>query len=636
MELLKKTVAGVVLAILLVGSTCRAAGFTDVTSAAGISHTQWLDDDPSVFFGEPGHMSGGAAAGDFDGDGWVDLFFTRLDGADLLYRNRGDGTFEDVSAQAGFTSVLATNGAVWADLDNDGDQDLYVTALSSQRNYLYINDGAGGFTEQAVARSAEAPTGTDSSRLSPAAGDYDRDGYLDLFTSQWGPSSTDPGPLPPHASRLLRNVGAAAPATFTDTTVAAGVDMAGTGPFERVTWGFAPRFTDLDNDGVTDLIVASDFGTSRLFWGDGDGTFTDGTATSGVGTDENGMGSTVGDYNGDGLLDWFVTSIFDAENTCATEGCNWGVTGNRLYENQGGRTFADATDAAGVRDGGWGWGTSFLDYDNDGDLDLAMTNGVRFPFVTADEQYENDLIRFWRNDGGASPTYTEVAAIEGVDDDGSGKGLLTLDYDRDGDLDFVVVNNSASPILYRNDSANSNAWLQIRTEGVDSNRDGIGARVTVVPDLSSPDEFQVREIDGGSNFLGQNERIAHFGFGDGLTSVDKVSILWPSGHVQNLYDVSPNQLLDVLEAAPGPTPGDYNGDGVVDARDFIVWRDAFAEGAVLTTGEAASIGVTDHADYLAWVDHFGSDYTSSVAIPEPSAIALVVAALGLSRRGRRR
>ena len=194
-------------------------------------------------------------------------------------------------------------------------------------------------------------------------------------------------------------------------------------------------------------------------------------------------------YDGDGRLDWFVTSIYDTSNGT---GGGWGVSGNRLYRNQGARSFSDATDHAGVRNGDWGWGTVFFDYDNDGDLDLVMTNGVNFPVGPGEESFHADRMRLWRNNGDG--TFDEVSELEGITDTGSGKGLLTWDYDRDGDLDLFVVNNGASPVLYRNDSPGNNAWLHVDLVGTLSNPTGIGARVRVVAGPTT----QIREANCGS------------------------------------------------------------------------------------------------------------------------------------------
>ena len=250
---------------------------------------------------------------------------------------------------------------------------------------------------------------------------------------------------------------------------------------------------------MLDLAIAADFQTSQLFWNNGDGTFTDGTLPAGVGTDFNGMGSTFGDYDGDGDLDWFITNI-TADPDFPSGFGGW----NRLYRNDGNRQFTDVTQSAGVRDSRWSWGTTFFDYDNDGDLDLIATNGYNGP------GFENDRTFLWRNDNG---TYTDVSDAEGITDTEQGRGLAHLDYDNDGDLDIVIVNHAAQPILYRNDSNNEHDFLRVDLEGTYSNRDGIGAVVTITPDLDHPDEQLVWEVDGGSSFLSQNEHTAHFRFG---------------------------------------------------------------------------------------------------------------------------
>lgn len=536
----------VLLPVLLAGQArAEPRTFTDVTVAAGVDyvHNETVQGPVGPGFIVQIEMSGGAAAGDFDGDGWTDLFVTRYDQNGILFRNQHDGTFEDATAHAFGPDGLRmkSNGAGWGDVDNDGDLDLYVTSLHADGYELYINNGAGQFTEEAAARGATAAGPDDHYGYSVSFGDYDGDGFLDLHTNEWRLSSQNPADAPSYA-RLLRNRGASSPGHFDDVTAVAGVTMEHVGPSTNVpvdSQSFASRFTDLDGDGLLDLIVTSDHGTSRLFWNDGDGTFTDGTEDASVGTDQFGMGSTVGDYDLDGDFDWFVTSIYDA-----TPNRN----GNRLYQNNGDRTFEDVTDAAGVRDGGWGWGTTFFDFDNDRDLDIVMTNGM----TNFGAEWLTDRMRLFENEGGI---FTEVGVAYGIDDTGRGKGLLTFDYDKDGDLDVFVANTGQHPVLYRNDGGNDNGWLRVQLEGIESNRQGIGARIILIMDEEDPAQALIREMDGGSNFLGQNEMIAHFGLGPNIETVDLLRIQWSSGIVQELRDIEPDRLLYIVEVVPEPTLG---------------------------------------------------------------------------------
>ena len=534
---------------LVSGSASAQAHFTDVTLAAGIRYRQ-----ATLPLGllEMPQMTGGACAGDFDGDGWVDLFVTRMDEAPILYRNRGQNTngahlgFEDVSAAAFGPDVQVgrLNGAAAADVDGDGDLDLYVTGLWTAQFFLYINDGAGHFTEEAAARGAALMATSQFRGFSASFGDYDRDGDLDLFTAEWGHLGAAVPGQSSH-TRLLRNLGPAQPGYFEDVTDAAGVALEGSqasGP--SGSWlgvfAFTPRFADFDDDGWPELAVAGDFNTSRLFWNDGDGTFTDGTLAAGVGTDQNGMGATIADLNGDGRLDWFVTAIYDPIDTCAQGQCNWGPTGNRLFLNAGQRQFVDGTDL-GVRDGGWGWGTTSLDYDNDAIADLAMTNGIEFPTGTLEDPFNHDVTRLWRGNGTG---FDDVGVSCGIQDSGSGKGLLWLDYDRDGDQDLYVVNTSESPVLYRNDGGNNLHWLQLELQGAGLNTHAIGARVKVWRNgVARP---QVQEMSASSNYLSQNEPLLHFGLGR-VERVSRIEVRWPGGATTVVNDVACDQRLTLIE-----------------------------------------------------------------------------------------
>ena len=534
--------------------------FVDDTESAGLMYVQHVKNEPpGCLFDnitrpteeerqgalcDAERMTGGAAAGDFDGDGAIDLLVTRLDGHDLLFRNRGDGRFVDVSAAAGLTRwQLASNGAAWGDIDNDGDLDLFITTVGDTRHYLFINDGAGGFTEAAVERGAAVDTGDRRIGFSASFGDYDRDGFLDLHVTEWRPSQlvgkAQAGVV------LLRNRGAAAPGYFEDVTEQAGVVMTGVvsqtqAELTEGTFAFGSTFVDLDDDGWPDLAIASDFGTSRLFWNNGDGTFSDGTLSAQVGTAQNAMGTTFGDYDADGDFDWFVTSIYSTQQGSPGGSEPGTKNGNRLFRNEGGRRFVDATDAADVRNGSWGWGAAFFDADNDGDLDLTMTNGMEMM-----PGYEADAMRYWENDG--SGVFRSRSTEVGLDDLEDGKGLLVFDADGDGDLDVFVVNNASAPRFYRNQSESAGAWLRITLEGTQSNRQGLGARVFVRAE-GLPE--QIREMGVSSHFLGQSESALHFGLGAADEAV--VIVQWPaSGVVTTLRDVPANAWIQVVEGESG-------------------------------------------------------------------------------------
>ena len=295
--------------------------FEDVTVQAGIAIAHTAPDVMSAFYcREEGRMAAGAAAVDANNDGLTDLFVTRVLSPNLLFINNGDGTFFEDAAAAGLDLVDTSSGVAFADIDNDGDQDLYVLTILGTRNYLYLNDGSGGFTEVAESRGVDGFAGGAAVKGTSATfGDYDNDGDLDLHTVEWTPFNSH--------NFLYAND---SDGFFANVTLTANV-MAGN------TWGFSTAFADIDNDTHPDLLIAADFGTSRLFHNNGDGTFTNITASASVATDENGMGSAIADYDDDGDLDWFVTSIFDPRETCETEGCNWDTPATDSIETKPGR-----------------------------------------------------------------------------------------------------------------------------------------------------------------------------------------------------------------------------------------------------------------------------------------------------------
>ena len=595
----------------MLSSACWGQTFENVTIEAGITHNAVAPNLPfAPTFAQV--QAGGAAAGDYDGDGWVDLYVTRYFDTDLLYRNNGDGTFSDATASV-FSDGIGnweTNGAAWGDIDNDGDLDLAVSTINESQHLLFINDGNGQLTEQSQARNLVIRGGlATTAGTSFSMGDYDRDGYLDLYVTEWRDFTTNSDPL---QARLFRNLGAVKPGHFEDVTNAAGVSLDfDTGNHAGKGLSFTPRFVDFDRDGHLDLGVVSDGGTSRLFWNNGDGSFSEGTQTAGINTGTNDMGYTVGDFNGDGFMDWFATSI--------GVGSGSHPSGNRLFLNNGDRTFADVTNT-GVREGGWGWGAEALDFDNDGDLDIAMTNGMT---LIADDQ----SVLFENIGTPLNPQFINRATEEGIVDTGQGRGLLDFDYDRDGDLDLLIINYDSAPVLYRNESNESNSWLQVETVGTQSNRSGIGTIITVTPDLAAPASIVVAEIDGSSNYLSQSELIAHLGLGE-LQVIDQLHILWPSGFEQTFVDIAVNQRLHIVEGLLA----DFDQNDQVDERDLLLWQEHYGDlNPANNLGDADRDGDVDAVDFLLWQRQSGRSVASGIIsagsvaqVPEPQGIVALL------------
>ena len=496
----------------------------DVLVAAGSCLIDSLDPPIAGLFCSPERFAGGAAVTDVDDDDDLDVYVTRPYSADLLYLPDGSGNFTDVAADVGLGDTGPTSGAAFGDVDGDGDQDLYVTTLGELRHWLFINmDGA--FVEDGEARGAAIVTDDQHAGTTPVFGDYDLDGDLDIYVGEWRTHAL--GTDPSHA-RLLRNLGPDTPGMFEDVTIAAGLDI------DQVyldvasnidgTFVLSAGWADMDGDDWPELLLACDFNTSRLFWNEHDGAFADGTIAAGVGTDENGMGAAVADYDADGDFDWFVTSI------------NGGIkTGNRLYRYEGDRVFSDATDDAGVREGYWGWGASFFDHDLDGDVDIAATSGW---FATG---HLDDPMVAYVNDG--TGVFTSAASELGFDDLEQGRALVTFDADGDGDLEVLIVEIAGGVKLYRNDRIDDGAhWLRVQAPGASSNTAGLGAIVTVTTDVGT----QVHEIGGTSHYLGHGPREAHFGLGD--DALVDVHVRWPAtGIEEDLTDVAADQVLVVPE-----------------------------------------------------------------------------------------
>lgn len=541
-----------------------AGGFTDVTAQAGLVYQQNDGNGPCVYPIFTGCLTGGVAVGDYDNDGWEDLLVGRHHAPMILYRNNGDGTFTDVTALTGdlalpissFTTPPHTghyNAPQWGDIDNDGDLDVYVTAWKSSRFLLFVSNGDGTFTEDAVARGvAHDFLGRPVMGQGTAWGDVNGDGFIDLVVSEWAfePSAIPPEYLElfqlyydydeakPSGNRLFLNLGDASPGHFIDATFWSGFDLDNIPIVTRVfgIHGFAPKIVDLDGDGHQDILFVADHSQTRLFWNNGDGTFVDTTEQSGIVNVGTGMGVTVADYNGDGTLDIFTTAIHSINE--------YTIDGNSLFLNNGDRDFDDVTDAAGVIAGEWGWAATSLDVDNDSCVDIAHVNG----YLDWGEEWLDDRSRLFMNmcDG----TFSEQGVVFGITDAGQGRGITWFDYDRDGDQDlFISQHGAEGGILYRNDMNTGHSWLQLDLVGVESGPDAYGAIVKVYPKVQKPDLTRTDFVDGGSNFISQDSAVIHFGLGD-AKKLERVEILWPSGNTQVL-GLPLNRRIKVVESPCG-------------------------------------------------------------------------------------
>ena len=515
--------------------------FNDATVASGISYEHaYLRPTPAS---EPEEFGGGVASGDYDGDELVDLFVLRGDiGPNLLYRNLGGNAFEEVGEAAGVAYTKSANenyrhsGPAFADVDGDGDLDLFMGGIEYDPSFLFRNEGDGTFTD--VSQGSGIDTVFSRYTLSAAFGDYDLDGDLDLFLTHWG----TPRVVGEHVDteHLWRNDTADGVIRFTDVSLAAGIAPSIIEPEPVGSFGgsgydytFSPTFARIDTDRYPDLVISGDFLTSMVYLNNGDGTFRNVTDRSVI-VDRNGMGSALGDYDDDGDLDWFVTSIWSRPDAAGDQRFE---LGNRLYNNHDG-LFEDVTDAAGVRDGGWGWAACFADFDNDTDLDIYHTNGWIVPF--APDNFDMDASRLFVSAGDG--TFSEQAGEVGIADRERGYAAVCADFDNDGDVDVFQAHRGTeeAATLWRNDTTGSN-YLKVRLVGSSPNTQAAGARIRA----TVGDKELLREIVIGSNFTSQNPTVQVFGLG-GASSVETLVVEWPDGSTTTRTNVASGTTL-VLE-----------------------------------------------------------------------------------------
>ena len=537
-------------------ATSRAADlvirFTDVAAQAGVTLMNVSGGPAKDYIVD--EVGNGAAWFDYDNDGDLDLLIVngstreriRQGGDPLLalYRNDGNGRFTDVTRASRMTRRGWGMGVCVADFDNDGFDDVYITAVLGP-NVLYRNNGNGTFSD--VTR--QAGVGDTHWGTGCAFGDYDRDGYVDLYVANYvkfddrvipkrGADagckfmtvdvSCGPKGLTGEPDVLYHNNGHGG---FTDVTRAAGIKDPGY-------YGFGVLFTDLDDDGWPDIFVANDSTPNFLFHNNHNGTFSEtglaaGVAVSGDGREQAGMGVDAGDFNGDGSLDLVVTHFSHDYTT--------------VYENNGRGQFTDASYASGVAIGAGrflGWGVGFVDLDNNGWLDLFQVNGHIYPEVDSHGLGTKYLQRTQLFQNLGNRRFKEITEQVGgpLVTERSSRGAAFADYDDDGDIDVLVVNLNDRPTLLRNDTAGGGHWVTISLTGTKSNRDAIGASVRV----TAGGRTQISEVRSGGSYMSQNDRRVHVGLGS-AERIDEVQIRWPSGLVEKASGLSVDRFYTARE-----------------------------------------------------------------------------------------
>jgi hypothetical protein len=510
----------------------------NVTSSSGI-HFQhsFGDDDMSNIVEATGS---GCAFFDYNNDGFLDIYVVNgcyleeindPEYADVyrtnhLFHNNGDGSFKDVTDITGVGDPGYGIGCVVGDYDNDGDSDLFVTNYGV--DVFYRNNGNGTFADA----TEKAGLGCNLWGVGAVFFDYDNDGYLDLFVGiylEFDPeyrlyyeADEFPGPLayPGQQDVLYHNNG---DGTFTDVTESSGVLNEGR--------AMGVLSSDYDDDGWVDLFVANDAMGNYMYHNNGDGTFTEVGFEAGVAFSEHGdatssMGGDFADYDLDGDLDLLVPDMVF----------------NSFYRNMGNGLFQDVSAQIGIGEISgqyWSWGGDLFDYDNDGDLDLIISNGDGHRLDTQEELFLANVTssngdRVFKDIADQSGEFFRHKSVS--------RGMASGDYDNDGDVDIFIVNLDQPSILLRNDGGNRNQWIMVDLTGTKSNRDGIGARVTV----NSGNLKQTEELKTGTSYLSQNDPRLHFGLGD-RNQVDEIVIRWPSGKTQKLTDIEAGQIISVTE-----------------------------------------------------------------------------------------
>ena len=505
--------------------SANPTSFEEQASLRGITFSSGYSDDMNPMIRL---FAGGGAVGDIDADGDLDIFIVPGNtGPNLLYLNQGGAGFREDASGAGLaftksaTETYRQSGPIFGDLDGDGDLDLFLGGLENDPSQIFQNDGTGQFTDVTAGSGIDFMSSPHT--ISAALGDYDGDGDLDMAMAHWGTprDRNNPG----ETETLWRNETTGGAIKFTAVSQQAGIsselglDRTGGVLGEDHDYTFAPGFADIDGDGDQDLLSVADFGSSRVFINDGDGTFTNITDPTII-TDTNGMGAAIGDYDGDGDMDWFVSSI----------------DGNRLYQNTGGN-FIYPTEAADVDKGGWGWGSCFADFNADGRLDIYQTNGWDVGMDPENSPYADDTSRLWMSNPDGS--FEDMANASGMLDAEQGRGVICDDFDADGDVDVLLLtlDDQQAALLWTNELSDANT-LSVILEGKAPNTFGVGALVSITVSGIT----QTRLVGVNSNFISHNSTVQYFGLGD-ATEIETLRVVWPDGVVTDMTNIDANQSL---------------------------------------------------------------------------------------------
>ncbi len=546
-----------VLAIFILTSiTVNAVTFTDVTNEAGI-HFQHSSGTRSSLL--PEDMGSGAGFADIDNDGDIDLYIVNIPHSliqdvvpdsktNVLYRNNGDGTFTDVTHTAGVGHQGYGMGCVFADYDGDGNIDLYVTNYGA--NVLYRNNGDGTFRDVTETTGVGCELWSTGAAFADVDGDTDLDLYVcnyvtydldkleqmqeeSLQSGKPVPSALNPHVFEPQDNVFYRNNG---DGTFTDITTEIGIAAPGGRSMQCL-------FSDFDNDNDLDLYVANDTSVNYTYRNDGNGTFTDVSDESWAADFRGSMGVSAGDYDGDADIDLFMSHWVDEENALYRNLLS--ESGLQNPPTSAHIRFVDESYSAMLAEASIkqiGWGTALFDYDNDGDLDIFVTNGSTFQELENPEVLIPQVDALFSNNGDG--TFTDVSESTGITalPIRVGRGAAFGDYDNDGDVDIFIVNNHAPPTLLRNDGGNRNNWLHVELVGVEGNRNAVGAKIQ----LKTADRSQVREIYAGESYMSSNSFIAEFGVGD-ATQIETLQVTWLTGETQALHNIPANQRVRVAQ-----------------------------------------------------------------------------------------